>query len=125
MYSIFYCIFSLNIMFRVSFSPGRERACRHCWIFLFFSFWTLWVNKSFREYLNTKLNILVWTIPENLSSNLESGDLGVNFFVVVFNCIFQPRTTYNNYNKKHFLEIIEVDLLFGLMFFTFSHCRQT
>ena len=24
--------YSLNIMLRVSFSLGRERACRHCWI---------------------------------------------------------------------------------------------
>ena len=29
-------IFSLNIMLRVFFSPGRNRACRHCWIL----FWT-------------------------------------------------------------------------------------
>ena len=27
----------LNIMLRVSFSPGRDRPCRHCWIA---SFWT-------------------------------------------------------------------------------------
>ena len=29
--------FSLNVVLRVSFSPGRDRACRHCWIS---SFWT-------------------------------------------------------------------------------------
>ena len=29
--------FSINIMLRVSFSPGRSRACRHCWIS---PFWT-------------------------------------------------------------------------------------
>ena len=29
--------FSLNIMMRVSFSPSRDRACRHCWTP---SFWT-------------------------------------------------------------------------------------
>ena len=30
---------SLNIMLRVSFSPGRDGAFRHCWIS---SFWALW-----------------------------------------------------------------------------------
>ena len=31
-----YTYISLNIMMKVSFSPGRDRACRHCWIsFLF------------------------------------------------------------------------------------------
>jgi hypothetical protein len=29
--------FSLNLMLWVSFSPGRDRACRYCWIS---SFWT-------------------------------------------------------------------------------------
>ena len=35
--SVFGRFFPLNIMLRVSFSPGRDRACRHCWIS---SFWT-------------------------------------------------------------------------------------
>ena len=25
-------VFAIKLMFWVSFSPGRERACRHCWI---------------------------------------------------------------------------------------------
>ena len=32
-------LFSLNIMLSVSVSPGRDRACRHCWIL---SFWAPW-----------------------------------------------------------------------------------
>ena len=40
--------FSLNIMMRVSFSPGRDRACRRCWIS---SFWIPRENgySSFRK----------------------------------------------------------------------------
>ena len=33
--SIFQFLHSLNIMSRVSFSPGRDCACRHCWISFF------------------------------------------------------------------------------------------
>ena len=48
--------FSLNILLRVSFSPGRDRPCRHCWISCV---WTplgkrlLYLTKrSFRQYLS-------------------------------------------------------------------------
>ena len=48
--------YSLNIMLRVSFFHGRDRACRHCWIS---SFWTppgktavVSKNRPFRQYLN-------------------------------------------------------------------------
>ena len=42
--------FSLNIMLRVSFSPGRDFACRHCWISL-----AVFKIKPFRQYLQNIL----------------------------------------------------------------------
>ena len=49
--------FSLNIMLRVSFSPGHDRPCRHCWIS---SFWTPWENGNY--FLKKTLQ----SIPEQI-----------------------------------------------------------
>ena len=48
--------YSLNTMLRVSFSPGSDRACRHCWIA---SFWTPWENGRYFRKTDPLYNFIV------------------------------------------------------------------
>ena len=91
--------YSLNIMLRVHFSPGRDRACRHCWISCFLPPW-----ENGRCQTNQPLDV-TWTIqsnkkirqcPKNISRNLGVGELGVKCVSVVFQC--------PSLNNKTFIE---------------------
>ena len=80
--------FSLNVKLRVSFSPGRDRVCRHWWNYCF---WTPWENGrcfSKKGPLDNTSKIcfeknyldITWKYFENL----DLGDDRVKFVVVVF-----------------------------------------
>ena len=130
-----YC--SLNIMLRVSFPLGRDRACRHCWISFLLDplgkrLSCILINsfsrKPFRQYLKqASKNKIDIQYLKHISKHLGLGDLGIsslwwclNGFFLITAKRYRKVTTKHNFQKssnmasKPYSEIINI-----------CNCRQT